>query len=72
MYVDCHSHVAKDDDIKKIISNMDNGIIIVSGVDDNSNNEVIELSHIYYNVYGTIGIHPENLLYHRSGQEALR
>ena len=35
------------------------GIMITSGYDDNSNLKVLELVNKYPNVYGTLGIHPE-------------
>ena len=35
--------------------------MIVSGVDDKSNLEVLDLISKYDNVYGTLGLHPENI-----------
>lgn len=60
--VDTHCHVFLEDypDIDDVIKRMDNNIIIVSGVDDASNKEVLELCSRYDNVYGTLGIHPES------------
>lgn len=43
-----------------IVKNMD-GLMIVSGVDDKSNLEVLDLISKYDNVYGTLGLHPENI-----------
>lgn len=43
-----------------IVKNM-NGLMIVSGVDDKSNLEVLDLISKYDNVYGTLGLHPENI-----------
>ena len=59
--VDTHCHVFLEDypDIDDVIKRMDSNIIIVSGVDDASNKEVLELCSRYDNVYGTLGIHPE-------------
>ena len=60
--VDTHCHLFLDDypDIDDVIKRMDGNIIIVSGVDDASNKEVLELCSHYSNVYGTLGIHPES------------
>ena len=61
--VDTHCHVFLSDypDIDDVIKRMDGNIIIVSGVDDSSNREVIRLCSRYDNVYGTLGIHPESV-----------
>ena len=63
MYVDTHCHLdSRDcDNIEQIIQNIENNIIIVSGYDDQSNQEVIALIEKYPNVYGTIGIHPSEV-----------
>lgn len=62
MLVDTHCHLTKNDyeDINEVIKNM-NGLMIVSGVDDDSNLEVLDLVSKYSNVYGTLGFHPENI-----------
>lgn len=61
--VDTHCHVFLSDypDLDSIISRMGDNIIIVSGVDDATNKEVLELCRKYDNVYGTLGIHPESV-----------
>ena len=61
--IDTHCHLGKDDyeDVSLVIRNMENNIMIVSGVDDNTNLEVLDLCHQYSNVYGTIGIHPTEI-----------
>lgn len=61
--VDTHCHVFLTDypDIDDVIKRMDGNIIIVSGVDDSSNREVLDLCARYDNVYGTLGIHPESV-----------
>lgn len=46
--------------LDEIVKNMD-GLMIVSGVDDKSNLEVLDLISKYDNVYGTLGLHPENI-----------
>ena len=60
--VDTHCHIFLEDypDIDDVIKKMEDNIIIVSGVDDASNKEVLELCSRYSNVYGTLGIHPES------------
>lgn len=62
MLIDTHCHLSdKDyDNLDYIINNM-NGIMIASGCDDESNKEVLYLIKKYKNVYGTLGIHPENI-----------
>ena len=62
MLIDTHCHLNKADyeNVDDIIKNM-NGIMIASGCSDESNKEVLELIEKYPNVYGTIGIHPEEV-----------
>ena len=59
--VDTHCHLFLSDypDIDDVIKRMNGNIIIVSGVDDATNREVLDLVSKYPNVYGTLGIHPE-------------
>lgn len=61
--IDSHCHLFSEDypDIDNVLEKMGENIVIVSGVDDNTNKEVLELCKKYKNVYGTIGIHPENV-----------
>lgn len=62
MYIDTHCHLEKKEyNVEEIIKNIENNIIIVSGYNDESNIEVIELIDRYPNVYGTIGIHPSDV-----------
>ncbi len=60
---DTHAHLFKeyytDEEINKIASSF-KGNIIVSGTDNNSNKEILELN--YDNIYITLGIHPEDVL----------
>ena len=60
--VDTHCHLFLEDypDVDDVIKKMDNNIMVVSGVDDASNKEVLNLCTRYDNVYGTLGIHPES------------
>lgn len=61
--IDTHCHLSKKDyqNIDEVVSKMDDGIIITSGIDRESNEEVLELCNKYPNVFGTLGIHPENI-----------
>lgn len=63
MYIDTHCHLDKRqcDDIEEVIKNIEDNIIIISGYDDESNKEVIDIIDKYENVYGTIGIHPSEI-----------
>jgi len=66
MYTDTHCHVLsmEYDDILPIINNLkQNNIkrIIVNGYDYKSNLEVLDLIERYENVYGALGVHPNNL-----------
>ena len=60
MYIDTHCHLDSNDynNIDEVIRRVKNNIIIVSGVDDRTNKEVIELCNKFDNVYGTLGLHP--------------
>lgn len=61
--VDTHCHIFKEyyDNIDEIVSNMKDNYMIVSGSDDESNKEVMELIEKYPNLFGTIGIHPSSV-----------
>jgi len=63
MIIDTHSHLEKKyyDNLEDVIIKMDGNIIITSGVDYNSNLEVIKLCEKYDNVFGTLGYHPEEI-----------
>ena len=63
MIIDSHCHLNKEDyeNVEEIIKNMGNNIMIVSGADHKSNQEVINLCDIYPNIYGVIGIHPTEI-----------
>ena len=62
MLIDTHCHLSKNeyDNLDEIINEM-NGIIIISGCNMESNKEVLEIVNKYDNVYGTLGIHPEEI-----------
>ena len=61
MIVDTHCHLENNIKSDLKIKKMATDLIIVSGYNKKSNEEVIELCKKYDNVYGTIGIHPEEL-----------
>lgn len=60
--IDTHCHIFKEyyDNIDEIVNNMD-GYMIVAGINDKTNFETIELVNKYDNVYGVIGIQPEEV-----------
>lgn len=62
MLIDTHCHLSNNDyeNLDEVIKSMD-GIMIASGCDDKTNREVLELVSKYDNVYGTLGIHPEEI-----------
>lgn len=62
MLIDTHCHLFKEDyeNLDEIINNMP-GIMITAGTNDETNLEVIELVSKYPNVYGVLGIHPEEV-----------
>mgnify|MGYP003295659500 CR=1 FL=1 len=62
MLIDTHCHLSYEDydNLNEIIKNM-NGIMIASGCSDKTNREVLEIVEKYDNVYGTLGIHPEEV-----------
>ena len=62
MLIDTHCHLEEKEyeDLDGIINNMD-GYMIASGYNDETNLEVIDLVNKYDNVYGVIGIHPEEV-----------
>ena len=66
MFTDTHCHIYKEyyENINEILESAKSvGInrIINNGCDTKSNYEVINLCNKYENVYGAIGIHPENV-----------
>lgn len=63
MMIDTHCHLSKNDydNLEEIIGGMKDNIMIISGTNDETNLEVIELINKYPNIYGVIGIHPEEV-----------
>ena len=62
MLIDTHCHLSNEDyeNVEEIIKNMD-GIMIANGCSDETNKEVLKLVEEYPNVYGAIGIHPDEV-----------
>lgn len=62
MLIDTHCHLEEKeyDNLDSIIKNMD-GYMIASGYNDETNLEVLKLINTYDNVFGTLGIHPEEI-----------
>lgn len=66
MFVDSHCHLFSEyyDDINEIVENSSSkGIsyLINNGCNSKSNKEIIDLISKYKNMYGAIGIHPEDV-----------
>lgn len=59
--IDTHCHLEMYDNLSEIIDHMKDGIMIAAGTDFLSSQKVLEFSCKYSNVYGTIGIHPEEV-----------
>lgn len=63
MLIDAHCHLFEEyyPDLEEVIKRMGNNKIIVSGINHQTNQEVLKLIEKYSNVYGTIGIHPSEV-----------
>ncbi len=66
MFTDTHCHIYSEyyDNIENILENAQNNQVtrfINNGCDHKSNQEVIKNIALYPNMYGAIGIHPENV-----------
>ena len=63
MIIDTHCHLSYEDydNIDEIVQHMDGNIMIISGVNDETNQEVIRYIEQYENVYGMVGIHPGDI-----------
>lgn len=61
MMIDTHCHLSKNDydNLEEIIKHMDSNIMIASGADRKYNKEVVDLVKKHKNIYGTIGLHPD-------------
>ena len=60
MMIDTHCHLDLEEyeDLNLVIKNMEDNIMIASGCNRKTNEQVISLVNKYDNIYGTIGIHP--------------
>lgn len=63
MMIDTHCHLGKEEykNIKSIIKNMEDNLMIAAGVDLKTSEEVIHLCKQYPTIYGVIGIHPSEV-----------
>lgn len=63
MMIDTHCHLSCDDydNLEEVIKRMGDNIIIISGCNEKTNREVIDLCNKHNNIYGTLGIHPSEL-----------
>lgn len=63
MYIDTHCHIIKSeyDNIDEVISKLEGNIAIISGDSESTNKEVMEVIEKYPNIYGMIGIHPNEV-----------
>ena len=66
MFTDTHCHIYKEyyENIEEVLKNAKKSNVnrmINNGCDKKSNEEVLELAKNYENIYGAIGIHPENI-----------
>lgn len=59
--IDTHCHLDCCSNIDEVINKMKDNIMIVSGTNDESNLKVLEYCSKYTNVFGTLGIHPEEI-----------
>lgn len=60
--IDTHCHVLNIEynNIDDIINRSNNDLIIVSGYDQKSNRDVVDIVNKYNNIYGTLGFHPSD------------
>lgn len=63
MFIDTHCHLTSDnyENLELLIKEIEPNIIIINGVDKQTNKEVINLANKYNHVYAAIGIHPEEV-----------
>lgn len=61
MQIDTHCHLSYEDydNLDEVVKNID--IAITSGTNDDTNKEVLDVVSKYNNIYGTLGIHPEDI-----------
>ncbi len=63
MLIDTHCHLDEysHEELKQVLEHMKDHIMIVSGVNDVTNQEVMNYCNQYPNIYGVVGIHPEEV-----------
>ena len=63
MFIDTHCHVIKSeyDNIEEVMDQLGKNVAIVCGDSEITNKEVIEVIEKYPNLYGMIGIHPNEV-----------
>lgn len=59
--IDTHCHLDSYENLDSVINKMNGNKIIAAGVDLETSKQVIELVDKYPNVYGVIGLHPEEV-----------
>lgn len=61
MMIDTHCHLSENDynNLNLVINHMGNNIMVASGADMAYNKEVLKLVDKFTNIYGTIGLHPD-------------
>ena len=61
MQIDTHCHLSYEDydNLDEVVKNID--IAITSGTNDDTNKKVLDVVSRYNNIYGTLGIHPEDI-----------
>ncbi len=59
--IDTHCHLDSYENLDDVINKMNGNKIIAAGVDLETSRQVIELVDKYPNVYGVIGLHPEEV-----------
>lgn len=61
MFIDTHCHLTSDnyENLNEELKNNKQSVLIINGVDINTNIEAIKLSYENQNIYAAIGIHPE-------------
>lgn len=57
----CHLFLEYYPDLSNVLNKMQNNIMIVAGTNQKTNKEVIDMCKNYNNIYGVIGIHPEDI-----------
>lgn len=58
----CHLDIEDYEDIEQVINHMEGNYMIASGASMKGNDRVLELIQKYPNIYGTIGLHPDEVL----------